>query len=181
MKLSNALLPPNHNPVLFFTATILNWQHLLKSDECKQIIISSLAYMSRQGRMLVGGFVIMPNHVHLLFRVGVNDTLATVQRDFMKYTAQQLKLWVLKNTPGQLISFKSTQHDRAYQIWERRPLAIPLYTYETMFQKLNYIHNNPCQERWKLVNDYLDYYYSSAGFYERGNNTFPFLVNYRDI
>jgi len=32
-------------------------------------------------------------------------------------------------------------------------------------QKLNYIHNNPCQEKWNLANNPEDYKYSSAANY----------------
>ncbi len=37
-------------------------------------------------------------------------------------------------------------------------------------QKLNYIHKNPVSRKWKLVENYLDDEYSSAGFYDRGKN-----------
>lgn len=42
--------------------------------------------------------------------------------------------------------------------------------YESRFieQKLNYIHNNPCQSHWKLVEQAEDYIHSSARFYETG-------------
>ena len=137
--------------------------------------------MAENQRMRIGGFVIMPNHVHLLFRVGENHLLKNVQRDFLKYTAQQIKFDLQQNHPQVLEHFVSSQNDRSYQIWERRPLAIPLYSREVMYQKLLYIHNNPCQERWKLADDMLDYHFSSCGFYENGKTEFPFLMNYMDI
>ncbi|MFW6311159.1 MAG: hypothetical protein ACOC1K_02875 [Nanoarchaeota archaeon] len=36
--------------------------------------------------------------------------------------------------------------------------------------KLHYIHNNPVQERWELVNKPEDYRYSSARFYFKGED-----------
>jgi len=38
-------------------------------------------------------------------------------------------------------------------------------------QKLNYIHENPVSGKWKLVDDYVSYDHSSAGFYELGETT----------
>lgn len=34
-------------------------------------------------------------------------------------------------------------------------------------QKLNYIHRNPVQGKWRLVDDFADYEHSSASYYER--------------
>ena len=35
-------------------------------------------------------------------------------------------------------------------------------------QKLNYMHKNPVSGKWKLVEDYLEYQYSSTRFYDLG-------------
>jgi hypothetical protein len=35
----------------FFTATILEWKHLLKPDKYKDIIIKSLLYLSEQKKL----------------------------------------------------------------------------------------------------------------------------------
>jgi len=35
-------------------------------------------------------------------------------------------------------------------------------------EKLNYIHNNPCQEKWRLAERPQDYKYSSAANYFLG-------------
>ena len=37
---------------------------LLQNDEYKNVIISSLEYLSNAGKIDVFGFVIMPNHIH---------------------------------------------------------------------------------------------------------------------
>jgi len=52
----------------FFTATCLNWQPLLDPDEHKDIILSSLKFLFKEDRIWLYGYVIMPNHIHLLWR-----------------------------------------------------------------------------------------------------------------
>ena len=52
--------------IFFWTATINNWQRLLLKDEYKNIIINSLSYLSDAGKIDIFGFVIMPNHIHLI-------------------------------------------------------------------------------------------------------------------
>ncbi|MEA5428411.1 transposase [Arcicella lustrica] len=80
----------NHHYVQFFTATILWWKPLLKPDKYKQIIIDSLKFLVENHRVKVYGFVIMPNHIHLVWKINENYLLKDVQRDFLKYTAQQI-------------------------------------------------------------------------------------------
>ena len=45
----------------FFSATILNWNHLLKEDEYKNIIIECLKFMVDDKRVEVNAFIIMSN------------------------------------------------------------------------------------------------------------------------
>jgi putative transposase len=134
------------NPLLFTTATILEWKHLLKKDEYKQIIVDSLRFCVENKRIKVFGFVIMPNHTHLLWTINPTWKLENVQRDMFKFTAQQFKFDLLKNHPKVLEQFYVGAKDRAYQFWERNPLSIECYTRDVAWQKLNYIHNNPCRK-----------------------------------
>ena len=72
----------------FFTATINEWNHLLKDDKAKDIIINSLRFLVTENRINVYGFVIISNHLHLIWRIKSPCLLKNVQRDFLKYTAQ---------------------------------------------------------------------------------------------
>jgi hypothetical protein len=69
--------------------------------------------------------------------------------------------------------------DRDYQFWEHRPLSIDLWTEKVFEQKLNYIHQNPIKEKWKLAVVEEDYYYSSAKFYLMLKDDFGFLTHYK--
>ena len=51
----------------YFTSKILEWKHLLKPD--KYIVISSLEFLVIERRIKVYGFVIMSNHIHLIWQV----------------------------------------------------------------------------------------------------------------
>ncbi len=66
-----------------------------------------------------------------------------VQRDFMKYTAQQIKKDLVKNHPVVLAHFKVVAKNREYQFWERNSLSVELRTAKVFHQKLDYIHYNP--------------------------------------
>ena len=49
----------------FFTATILNWKHLLKDDEYKDMVIECLKFLVDEKRMELNAFTIMSNHLFL--------------------------------------------------------------------------------------------------------------------
>ena len=162
----------------FLTATILEWKHLLANDVMKDIIISSLSFSVGDGRVKVYGFVLMPNHIHLIWQIQDSYERSKVQQSFLKYTAQQMKFNLLKNNTKELENFKVKSADREYQFWERNPLSIDLWSRPVFLQKLNYMHNNPVRPPWKLCQYPEEYKYSSAAFYENGKDDFKFLSHY---
>ncbi len=167
--------------IYFFTATILGWKPLLKNNNYKQIIIDSLAYLVEQKRCKVYAFVIMPNHIHMLWQMQGDHKKENVQRDFLKFTGQMMKTDLEKSNPALLQEFYVNLKDRKYQIWQRNSLAIAMFSREVMEQKLDYIHSNPVQGKWMLVNDLLDYKYSSVRYYEiDAYEEYPFLSHYME-
>jgi putative transposase len=93
----------NSSYIQFFTATILNWNKLLLNDKYKQIIIDSLTFLIKDNRIKLFGFVLMPNHIHLLWRIAQDRKREDVQGDFMKFTSQQM-LFDLKNNKSTVLS-----------------------------------------------------------------------------
>jgi hypothetical protein len=55
------------------------------------------------------------------------------------------------------------------------------YTNKFVYQKLDYIHRNPVSKKWQLVNDFADYPYSSASFYEKGLKKYDKLQPVNEI
>jgi len=160
----------------FYTATILEWKHLLTNDKHKDIVIESLQFLVKEKRIVVNAFVIMSNHIHLIWQPMFGFTLTDIQSSFMKNTARQLKHSLSKNDTGMLAEFKVNKYDRTYQIWKREPLTIELRTHEVFMQKLEYIHYNPV--RAGLCINPEDYLYSSAKFYYGGIDDFGILTHF---
>ena len=153
---------PIHYPH-FFTATILEWKHLLKPDKFKNIIVDSLRFLVNEKRIEVFAFVIMSNHIHLIWRMQNDVEKTKVQQSFMKYTAQKILQEIRNNHPKVLPYFWVGAKDRKYQIWERNALSIEIHSNEVMLQKLKYIHQNPVKAG--LVSSEMEYKYSSALHY----------------
>ncbi len=170
------MIQTEHHPQ-FFTATILEWKHLLSDDTYKEIIAGSLRFLVKEQRVIVNNFVIMNNHIHLIWQAINGFTPQQVQHSFLKFTAQQIKFDLQKNNLALLETFRVNATDRAYQIWERSPLSIDLFSDKVYFQKADYIHSNPVEAG--LCKQPEDYYYSSARFYETLMDDFGFLTHWR--
>jgi putative transposase len=162
----------------FFTATITDWKKLLEPDKYKNIIINSLRFLVEDKRIKLFSFVIMSNHIHLIRQMQPLIHPQHVQRDFLKYTAQQIKSDLQKNHPQVLPHFQSAANDRVYHFWKRRALSIELRTDKVYQQKLDYIHQNPVKAGiCKLPEEYK---YSSALFYHTGIDNWGFLTHFRN-
>ncbi|GGH02472.1 transposase [Pedobacter zeae] len=162
--------------IYFWTATINKWQKLLEKDEFKHIILSSFEHLSKLNKLDVFAFVIMPNHTHTIWRTNELNGKETVQGSFLKYTAHEFKKLL---SPSELINFYTNSINKNYEFWQRDSLAIHLYTPEVAFQKLDYLHNNPCTEHWQLATEPEEYQYSSASFYEMNELSYAFLKDLR--
>lgn len=169
-------MPPlNHaeNPVQFYTATILEWHFLLRNNSYKQLIIGSLAFLVREKRVKIYGFVIMDNHIHLIWQGTDLYSLKHSQLSFMKFTAQQIKFDLEKNHPELLSRFYVEAKDRKFQFWKRNALSIDIMSYAVFVQKLNYIHRNPVKAG--MCDNETDYHFSSARHYQGMEHPHLFL------
>lgn len=166
---------PIHWPQ-FFTATIYEWQNLLADNSYKDIIINSLNFLVCNKRIELNAFVIMSNHIHIIWQALPGFSPGDTQASFMKYTAQQLKRKLTSENLSLLEIFKVNKYDREYQIWKRESLSIELFMEAVFIQKMEYIHYNPV--RAGLCKYPEEYYYSSAKFYNSGVDEFKMLTKY---
>lgn len=162
----------------FYTATILNWQPLLQQNKYKDIIIESLQFCVKENKVKLYAFVIMSNHIHLIWQPLHPTSKVKLQHSFMTYTAQKIKEDLKICNADLLENFKVDLKDRTYQIWERNALTVDLFTPKVLHQKIAYVHNNPV--KGGLCLNAEDYFYSSARFYTNGIDDFKMLTHYDD-
>jgi putative transposase len=159
----------------FITVTCLDWKHVLHEDRFKNIIIDSLKFLEQSKRVTIYAFVIMSNHFHLIWQILGEHKREDVQRDFLKFTSQQI-LKILRNEKSSLLDALLVQSkDRKYQLWERNPLSIPLWSGQVIDQKLEYIHYNPVKAG--MCKFPCEYFYSSASFYYNLEKHWGFLTH----
>lgn len=166
--------------IYFWTATINSWMKLLMNDRYKDIIISSFGYLSNAGKIDVFAFVIMPNHIHVIWRINAINGKEAAQGSFLKYTAHEFRKLLMGEDPAMFSLYAVEASNKLHEFWQRDPLAIHLYSREVAYQKLDYLHRNPTAKHWQLVDDYVNYTYSSVRFYELNIKEYDFLKDLRE-
>jgi putative transposase len=169
-----------NNEIYFWTATIRKWNHLLKPKAFKEIIVGSLKYLVEHNKIEVFGFVIMPNHVHVIWRIKTIEDAEQAHTSFLKYTAHEFLKQLKSKHAHRLSHFEVEANNKKHEFWQRDALAIRIFSEKMAFQKLEYIHLNPLARHWNLVQDPNDYFYSSCSFYERNEKRFDFLKDLRE-
>lgn len=164
--------------VYFWTSTIKDWKHLLRQDKYKELIISSWQELIRRGQIIIYAFVIMPNHLHVVWKMTEPNGKEMPHASFNKFTSHVILKDLKANHPYVLPYFKVDEKERQYRIWQRDPLAVLMDTKLKVEQKINYIHNNPLHERWNLASYPENYRWSSAEFYRSGSDEFKILTHY---
>lgn len=166
--------------VYFWTDSIKDWKHLLKQDKYKQLIIDQLKWLHERSKIIIYAFVIMPNHLHLVWEMQEKNGKEMPHASFNKWTSSQFLSDLRTNHPNVLPYFQEETVERNHRFWQRDPMAILMDSKLKVEQKIDYIHTNPLQPKWNLAKSPEEYYWSSAKFYETGEDTFGFLSHYRD-
>ncbi|KZS40030.1 transposase [Aquimarina aggregata] len=154
----------------FITATVVDWIDIFSRQTYRDMIIDCLDFCITNKGMLLYGYVIMSNHVHLIIQ-SQEGKLSDLIRDFKKYTAvtilkkietvpESRREWMLERFK---LATQSHNRNKNYQFWRYGNHAEEIYSQKFMWSKLDYIHLNPVRSR--IVCKASDYLYSSASNY----------------
>lgn len=131
--------------------------------------------MREQGWIKLYAYVVMPNHIHLLVSFLDNHTPSQVMRDFKKFTARRILQQLLVENKNDFLAFFQESVARPskqrYKVWEDGYFDKQIGSEVMLLQKIEYIHNNPVQDRWSLVSSPENYPYSSARNYLLSDNS----------
>ena len=158
--------------IYFITFTCHHWLPLIDTAGAYEDVYNFFAVLNQKGHR-VAGYVIMPNHVHLLLHYsGEGATLNLLignGKRFMAYSV--VKKLQEKNRQDLLLKLKQgvEPKDKArgklHEVWKPGFDVKPCRTEKFLLQKLHYIHDNPVQGKWRLASDNASYEHSSCLFY----------------
>jgi putative transposase len=121
----------------------------------------------------------LPSHLHAILKPE-KDTNGEVLQQFGSFTAHEiLKRLHTDNSSKDLLEVfhrnkRDTRHE--HSIWQDIQ-AKNIYSEDFLWQKMEYIHQNPVAKDWKLVSDRTDYPYSSAGYYDYGRKSIIIITD----
>ena len=157
----------------FITCTVVDWIDVFTRRNYRDLVISSLQYCIKEKNMLLYGYVIMSNHIHLIVQ-SKDSKLSDLIRDFKKFTAKNI-LESIQSEPESRRDWmlerfqKATEthgRNKNYQFWQYGNHAEEIFTLPFLWNKLHYIHLNPVRAGW--VEKAHHYLYSSASNYVMG-------------
>jgi len=110
----------------FVTFCCYHRRRLLTTDESRRIFESALERVRRSYRLSVYGYVVMPEHVHLLLSEPPQDTLADALKSLKQVVSRRL--------------IGDAEH-----FWQKRYYDFNIRNYPQFVEKLRYIHRNPVE------------------------------------
>ena len=154
----------------YMTFQVIDWVDTFSRKIYRDILIDSMKFCQRKMGLEIYAYVIMTNHVHVIWRAG-NGNLSEVVREFKKFTGRTI-IETIRNEPEsrrdwmlKRFEFAARRNVRNsfHQFWTHENHPVELFSNKFIKQKLNYIHMNPVRAGW--VERPEEYLYSSAGSY----------------
>ena len=73
----------------FLTFQVVGWADVFTRKDYRDIILESITHCRQHKGLIVFAYVIMTNHVHVIFQSG-HDDLSGLVRDFKKFTSKKI-------------------------------------------------------------------------------------------
>jgi putative transposase len=169
----------------FVTYAVVDWVDVFTRNEYRRMVVDSILHCVANKGLVVHGWVLMSNHVHLLISLeqGSVATLSDIMRDMKKYTAMQLIKCIKENPQESRKEWMMAIFEKAgklnsnntnYQFWRQDNHPLILNDDGKYGKALEYIHQNPVTAG--LVDDAIAYPWSSAKDYAGGKGMIPITM-----
>jgi putative transposase len=150
----------------FITFSCYERRALLETVPARNLFLKILEQVRRGYAASMVGYVVMPEHVHLLLSEPQKGTLAKLMQVLKQRVSRAKRGRRRRRVSGQLslafpLSVAGLQH-----FWQRRYYDFNVYSAQKIREKLDYIHTNPVKRR--LVEHPKNWPWSSWAFYATG-------------
>ena len=146
----------------FITCSIVEWLPVFTTGACCNILVDSLNFCRSQKGLKIHAWVILDNHFHAIIS---GPELSHTVTDLKKFTARSLlfqvesegRKWLLN-----LFAYFRKAHKKMsdFQVWQEGSHPQAISSDEMMYQKIDYVHNNPVKRGLVLAPQH--WRYSSA-------------------
>jgi len=139
---------------------------LLNSARSKGVFAEILGEVRDRYEFLLVGYVVMPNHIHLLLSEPARGTPSTVMQVLKQRVSRQSRGKKRRGTKNQLLLPFGEKEALPRQFWQRRFHDFNVWSHKKKMEKLKYMHFNPVTRG--LVRDPKDWPWSSYSHYAMG-------------
>ncbi|MGH8554075.1 MAG: transposase [Gammaproteobacteria bacterium] len=105
----------------FLTATVNHWLLLVTRQETVNIVLDSWRFLQREAGLVIHGYVILENHLHVVIAKSENLT-RDIQR-FYSFTAREIIAYLESGGSKRLLELlaqfkRSHKTDSRYHVWQ---------------------------------------------------------------
>lgn len=164
-------MPYNYG-MFFITFTCYKWIPLIDKVNGYDIVYKWFVYLKSKGHY-INGYVIMPNHVHVLISfTDTGQSINTIIGNGKRFMAYEIIQRLMENKENELLSIlgediekERKENNKLHNVWELSFDWKECVGKDFIRQKLDYMHANPCAGKWNLCNSPVEYVHSSARYY----------------
>jgi putative transposase len=161
-----------HDYLHFLTCSCYHRQPWLANPQRRDLFLQVLEDARHRYQFVVVGYVVMPDHIHLLLSEPERGTPSTVMQVVKQRFARQVLDAVRNPTPsassGQALA-KCARAAHPEHVWQKRLYDFHVWSERKRVEKLRYMHRNPVKEglvpepeQWPW-SSYRSYAYQEAG------------------
>lgn len=149
----------------FITFCTHRKMQLLTDNKFREIIIDSIKEARKSHGFKLLGYVIMPEHIHIVILPAIEVKVGPLIGDIKKASSKKIHR-LLQDGGSDLIKRLTVLRngERRFALWQRRCYDHNCRTEESVLEKINYCHNNPVTRG--LVKSPGDWRWSSCRWYQ---------------
>jgi REP-associated tyrosine transposase len=159
----------------FITTSCYRRRPLLGTARNRDLFLQVLEQVRRRYHFVVAGYVVMPEHIHLLLGEAERGDPSLVMQALKQGFARRLLRRLRSRRDARQATLWSTAVEEG-RIWQHRFYDFVVFTEEKRIEKLRYMHHNPVKRG--LVLEPEQWAWSSFRHYAQGQRG-PVLVNER--
>src|SRR5665213_569182 len=147
----------------FITCSCYRRLPLFASARAKNLFVQILGEVRDRYGFALAGYVVMPNHIHLLIGESANGTLSTVMQILKQRVSRRLRRKPRRKSAAQQLALPFPQMNSTLpQFWQPRFYDFNVWSQSKFVEKLHYMHMNPVKRN--LVTHPKDWPWSSFPF-----------------
>jgi len=88
----------DQNGIHFITFAVVDWVDVFTRKDYANLVVESLQYCQKEKGLMIYGWCLISNHLHLIIAAAEGSTLFAILRDFKKFTSATILKAIEQNS-----------------------------------------------------------------------------------